>query len=99
MHLKFFLLLGLTPLSSAKLLRRWDDFAEKHSWPEVPQGWEYRAAAPQDHTFELRIGLKQHRIEELIENLLEISDPSHERFAPSQLCDHKFIWFLDMVSI
>ena len=85
MRWTFFLLLGLTPLSSAKLLRRWDDFAEKHSWAEVPQGWEYRDSAPQDHTFDLRIGLKQNRIEELIENLLEISDPSHARFASPNL--------------
>ncbi|KDR68017.1 hypothetical protein GALMADRAFT_272863 [Galerina marginata CBS 339.88] len=76
------LYLGFVQLCASRALsRRWDDLAEKHSWVEIPQGWQLKAAAPADHLFELRIGLKQHGIEELIENLMEISDPTHLRYA------------------
>jgi len=73
------LILGLAQLSTSKILRRWNDVAEKHSWVEVPNGWEYKAPAAADHLFELRIGMKQSGMDELIANLMEISDPSHSR--------------------
>jgi len=74
------ILLGLSHFALAKpLLRRWDDVAEKHSWAEIPRGWEYECPAPADHKFTLRIGLKQDKIDTLIANLMETSDPSHPR--------------------
>ena len=72
--------LGLVQLGTSKdLLKRWDNLAIKHAWPEVPQGWEHRAPAPSNYVLELRIGLKQDRIDDLIENLMEISDPTSSR--------------------
>ena len=75
------LILGLVQLSTSKaLLKRWDDLAVKHSWAEIPNGWEYRAPAPSNFLFELQIGLKQNRIDELIDNLMKISDPTNARY-------------------
>jgi Pro-kumamolisin, activation domain len=75
------LVLGLVQLGTSKIhLKRWDNLAVKHSWPEIPRGWKYKAPAPADYVFELRIGLKQDRIDDLIDNLMEISDPSHARY-------------------
>ena len=76
------LVLGLVQLSDASttLLRRWDNLAVKHSWSSIPHGWEHKAAAPSNHVLELRVGLKQNRIDELIDNLMEISDPKSSRY-------------------
>lgn len=77
-----FLVLGLAQLAmSNPLVKRWDDFAEKHAWVEVPRGWEHKGAAPADHVFDMRIGLKQDGINDLIDNLMEISDPFHARYV------------------
>jgi len=82
--LKFPLLLTLAHLALATpLLRRWDDVAEKHSWVEIPRGWEYEAPAPAEYKFNLRISLKQDKIDQLIANLMETSDPSHARYGVS----------------
>ncbi|KAF8074710.1 peptidase S8/S53 domain-containing protein [Lyophyllum atratum] len=76
------LVLSLASLGATKpLSRRWGDVAEKHSWVEIPRGWEYHSSAPPDHTFEMRVALKQHRIDELIANLMETSDPTHPKYG------------------
>ncbi|KAF9522419.1 peptidase S8/S53 domain-containing protein [Crepidotus variabilis] len=76
------IVLGLAAFSLGKpLARRWDDISEKHSWVEVPRGWSYKSAAPADYTFDLKIGMKQHGMEELIDHLMEISNPTHARYA------------------
>jgi tripeptidyl-peptidase-1 len=64
---------------SAPLVKRWDDLVEKHSWAEVPRGWHFVGPAPADHTLHLRIALKQARFDQLVQSLLEISDPRHEQ--------------------
>ncbi|KAJ3511239.1 hypothetical protein NLJ89_g4214 [Agrocybe chaxingu] len=74
-------LLALAHVCCAKLLRRWDDVAEKHAWVETPKGWQYKAPVPGGHLFDMKIGLKQDGIDALIANLMEISDPSHSRYA------------------
>ncbi|KAH8832840.1 peptidase S8/S53 domain-containing protein [Flagelloscypha sp. PMI_526] len=72
----------LGALASAKVLtRRFDENAVKHSWYEVPKGWAHYQEAPKDHEFDMRISLKQHGYDDLINHLLEISNPSHERFG------------------
>jgi tripeptidyl-peptidase-1 len=77
----FLLVLGLVQLGTSKtLLKRWDNPALKHAWPEVPHGWERIAPAPSNHILQLRIGLKQNRIDDLIHNLMEISDPISPRY-------------------
>ena len=74
-------LLGLVQLGTSKtLLKRWNNLALKHAWPEVPHGWEHTAPAPSNYLLELRIGLKQDRIDDLIDNLMEISDPANPRY-------------------
>ncbi|KAF9482612.1 subtilisin-like protein [Pholiota conissans] len=77
-----FLLLGVAQLAlSSPLVKRFEDFSEKHSWADIPNGWEHKAAAPADYVFDMRIGLKQYGIDDLIENLMEISDPYHARYG------------------
>jgi tripeptidyl-peptidase-1 len=75
-----FLLLGLAQLCTSEVLtKRWDDVAEKHSWVETPRGWQLKGPASSKHIFQLKIGLKQHGLEDLVANLMEISDPAHSR--------------------
>ncbi|KAH9479704.1 putative tripeptidyl-peptidase SED2 [Psilocybe cubensis] len=77
-----FLLLGAVQLAASKAIsRRWDDVAEKHSWVEVPKGWQFKQAADPNVFFNLKLGLKQHGMDDLIANLMEISDPFHSRYA------------------
>jgi tripeptidyl-peptidase-1 len=76
-----FVLLLAHLAAATPLARRWNDFAEKHSWPETPMDWELYSEAPKDHTFDLRIGLKPSGMEKLIEHLMEISDPTHARYV------------------
>ena len=72
---------GLVQLGKSKdLLKRWDILALKHAWSEIPNGWEHIASAPSNYVLELRIGLKQNRIDDLIDNLMEISDPTSSRY-------------------
>ena len=66
-------LVAASPLVS----KRWDEFSVKHAWVDVPRGWEHHAPAPADHTFNMRIGLKQDRFDELVSALYEVSDPDH----------------------
>ncbi|RPD64171.1 subtilisin-like protein [Lentinus tigrinus ALCF2SS1-7] len=77
------LLLGLAHFAASKPLasKRWDDFEVKHAWVEVPRGWELHGPAPSDYTFDMRIGLKQDKFDELVTALYEVSDPAHERYG------------------
>ncbi|KAF8886336.1 subtilisin-like protein [Infundibulicybe gibba] len=76
------LVLGLANLSLSKpLSRRWDDLVEKHAWVQPPRGWVYSSAAPPDHYFDMRIGLKQDKFDTLITTLMETSDPNHEKYG------------------
>ncbi len=78
------LVLGLAQLTaSAKFLKRWDNLAEKHAWADIPKGWRHKAIAPADYVLDLKIALKQHRFDELIDNLMEISNPTHVRSVES----------------
>lgn len=70
--------------ASTPLVKRWDDLVEKHSWSEVPRGWQSLGPAPSDHTLDLRIALRQDRFDELVAALFEVSDPSHERSVLSR---------------
>lgn len=82
---------ALAGLSSAKPLssKRWNDVSLKHRWVEIPRGWEFHSTPPEDHLLEMRIGLKQDRLEELISSLYEVSDPAHEKCA-----DHSQVNFV-----
>ena len=89
------LILGLVQLGTSKdLPKRWDNLALKHAWSQIPHGWEHTAPAPSNHVLELRIGLKQDRIDDLIENLMEISDPTSSRYIACFL----FAFIIDLYS-
>jgi tripeptidyl-peptidase-1 len=62
-------------------VNRWEDLQVKHSWHEVPRGWELVGPAPADHELHMRIGLKQGRIDELISSLYQVSDPGYHRYV------------------
>ena len=55
--------------------------AVKHSWQQIPEGWEVHSAPSGDHPITLKIGLKQSRIDELIDTLYQVSDPFHEKYG------------------
>ncbi|KAK0457859.1 peptidase S8/S53 domain-containing protein [Desarmillaria tabescens] len=77
--------LGLTQLclSTPLVSKRWDtnDLLEKHSWAEVPRGWEWVSKPDPGSVIELRIGLKKDRVDELISSLYEVSTPNHNRYG------------------
>lgn len=75
------LVLGLAHLCASTPLnsKRWIDVTEKHSWVEIPKGWEFHSIPSPSQLLELRIGLKQDKIDELISTLYKVSDPAHER--------------------
>nr|GAT56545.1 subtilisin-like protein [Mycena chlorophos] len=61
--------------------KRWDDVEVKHAWVQVPKGWEYHSAPSPDYMLELRIGLKQDKLDDLIQALYEVSDPIHAKYG------------------
>ena len=66
------------------LHKRWDDFKVKHAWADgVPRGWEAVGPAPLEQRLTVRIGLRQDGIDDLIEHLYAVSDPSHHRYEVS----------------
>ncbi|KAJ6485625.1 peptidase S8/S53 domain-containing protein [Mycena sanguinolenta] len=77
------LVVALAGFSSAKPLsdKRWNDVSVKHRWVEIPRGWEFQSTPPEDHLLEMRIGLKQNKLEELVSALYEVSDPTHEKYG------------------
>ncbi|KAK7033671.1 hypothetical protein VNI00_012671 [Paramarasmius palmivorus] len=76
------LLLSLAALSQSKPhIKRYDDFVEKHSWSEIPRGWEFHSLPPASALIDLRVGLKSGKLDELAAHLAETSDPFHERYG------------------
>ena len=53
----------------------------KHAWVDgVPKGWETVGPAPLEQRLTVRIGLRQDGVDDLIEHLYAVSDPSHQRY-------------------
>ncbi|KAG9076070.1 hypothetical protein FS749_012190, partial [Ceratobasidium sp. UAMH 11750] len=71
--------LALALLSSASPLAT--EFTTRHELHEVPTGWTAVARAPAEHLINMRIGLKQARMTELLSTLAEVSDPTHARYG------------------
>ena len=65
-----------TPLSP-----RWDDTRLKHSWGSIPEKWERQGIPPAGTTIDLRVALKPHRENALIDALYEVSDPRHPKYV------------------
>ena len=63
-----------TPLSS-----RWDDMRVKHMWGSIPEKWECQGYPPVGTTMALRIALKPHHENALIDALYEVSTPKHPK--------------------
>ncbi|EJD43708.1 subtilisin-like protein [Auricularia subglabra TFB-10046 SS5] len=57
--------------------KRFGDMVTKHAWTEVPAGWTLAAQSvpPMEHKIDLRIGLKQHNLDTLIDTLYDVSNP------------------------
>ncbi|KAK7467531.1 hypothetical protein VKT23_004584 [Stygiomarasmius scandens] len=73
-------LLGLA-VASPVFDTPYSDFQTKHSWVEIPKGWEYHSTPPADTLISLRLGLKQARFDELLSHLYQVSDPTHSRYG------------------
>ncbi|KAI0277733.1 subtilisin-like protein [Russula brevipes] len=69
--------LGLT----TALAPRWDDMRVKHAWASIPKKWEYQGRPPAHTTIDLRVALKPHRENALIDALYEVSDPTHRKYG------------------
>jgi tripeptidyl-peptidase-1 len=59
----------------------WDDMRLKHSWDSIPEKWECQGHPPAGTTIDLRVALKPHRKNALIDALYEVSDPSHSKYG------------------
>ena len=57
----------------------WDDMRVKHSWGSIPEKWEYHRHPPAGATIDLRVALKSHHENALIDSLYEVSDPKHPK--------------------
>ncbi|CAE6432120.1 unnamed protein product [Rhizoctonia solani] len=57
------------------------DLATRHALREVPSGWTKIARAPAGHKIDLRVGLKQARMGELLNVLSKVSDPANSEYG------------------
>lgn len=85
--------LAAVSLSLATPISRWDDMRLKHSWESIPEKWECQGHPPIGTTIDLRVALKPHRENALIDALYEVSDPRRSKyvFIPLLLCDFAHI--------
>ncbi|KAF9009289.1 hypothetical protein BDZ89DRAFT_1168001 [Hymenopellis radicata] len=61
------------------LAERYTTLRKRHSWDAPPRGWEFHSVPDAGEVIELRIGLRQGRVDELISSLYEVSEPGHHR--------------------
>jgi len=74
--------LAAVPLTLASPVSpHWDDMQVKHAWDTVPKNWECQGKAPEGSTIDLRIALKPHQENALIDALYEVSDPGHPKYV------------------
>ena len=78
---KLFILALVGYVATSSHLKRWEEMEVKDERPGIRDGWVDEGAAPQDAILNMHIALKQHRFEELLDHLHEISDPMHVRCA------------------
>jgi tripeptidyl-peptidase I len=71
---------AVVPIGFANTIaRRWDDTRVKHSWGSIPEKWEYHGHPPDHATIDLRVALKPHRDNALVDALYEVSNPEHPK--------------------
>ena len=84
----FTVLAALTGFAKA-LSSRWGEIRVKHSWSNVPENWESLGPPLAGTTINLRIALKPHRENALIDSLYEVSTPNHPKHVSiTPLCMH-----------
>ncbi len=83
MHLLALLsIIATVPFGLAFPLKpRWDDMRVKHSWDSIPDKWECQGHPPADTTIDLRVALKPHHDNALIDGLHKVSDPRHPKYV------------------
>jgi tripeptidyl-peptidase-1 len=69
-----------TPLAS-----RWGDMRLKHTWHAVPENWGSLGPPLPGTMIDLRIALKPHHENALIDTLYEVSTPNHPRHVSASL--------------
>ena len=67
------------------IAQRWDDMRVKHSWDSIPAKWEHHGHPQASATIDLRVALKPHRENALIDALYEVSDPKQPKCVSSPL--------------
>ncbi|KAF8912397.1 peptidase S8/S53 domain-containing protein [Mucidula mucida] len=67
--------------SASPLAERYTTLRKRHSWDAPPRGWEFHSIPNAGEVIELRIGLRQGRVDELISSLYEVSEPGHQRYG------------------
>ncbi|KAF9014524.1 subtilisin-like protein [Hymenopellis radicata] len=65
---------------ASPLAKRYTPLRRRHSWNAPPRGWEFHSVPAAGEVIELRIGLRQGRVDELISSLYEVSEPGHHRY-------------------
>ncbi len=80
--LALFAIAQLSLASPRPLAERYTTLRKRHSWDAPPRGWEFHSAPDAGEVIELRIGLRQGRVDELILSLYEVSEPGHQRCVP-----------------
>ena len=74
--------LAVVPLGLGVLVTpRWDDMRVKHRWDAIPNKWECQGHPPAGTTIDLRIALRPHHENALVDALYEVSDPSHPKYV------------------
>lgn len=73
------LTLSLALVAAASPLSQ--EFATRHALRGVPSGWSKVTRAPAEHKIDLRIGLKQARMNDLLAILGEVSDPANAHYG------------------
>ncbi|KAH8994235.1 peptidase S8/S53 domain-containing protein [Lactarius akahatsu] len=59
----------------------WGDIHTKHAWKAVPMKWENLGPPPVGTTIDLRIALKSHNKDALIDALYNVSNPGHPKYG------------------
>ena len=83
--LLFFLATVPLPSLAATLASRLGDMRVKHSWDAPPGNWVHHSLPANSTTIDLRISLKPHRENALIDTLYEISSPDHPKHVSLSL--------------
>ena len=86
--LVLFFLTAMPAVFTVSSASHWDDMRIRHIWGVVPENWESLGPPPAGTTINLRIALKNHRENALIDTLYEVSSPNHPRRVSPPPLEH-----------